>query len=212
MSMLNQRGRDDIATKILRAITMKGGDISTALTEPKDREYFDRLVFLDNLMRRHFPALTTHQVYKLYKARYPDVASKSVYHNDRKNAERVFGSLASHNKDYKRAIYVEWLENVHSLAMKNGDYKAAERALNTAAQILQLHLPDKADEFEDRPTKFEIHVNIKLPDGKSGKKVINIDDFQSMSPMELKAITEVIDQPRVDLEDMSRLLSDTSDE
>lgn len=206
--MLNQSGRNDIATKILKAITMKGtSNIEDVLKEPKEKAYFEKLVFLDNLMRRHFPALTSHQIWKLYTAKYPEIIGKTTYYNDRKNAERVFGSIASHNKDYKRSIYVEWLEHVHSLAIANGDYKAAERALKTAAEILQLHLPDPEID-EQKPTKFEIHLNFSLPDGSAGTKIINIDDIQNFSPMDLKAIADIADRPKISVEDMTKMLNE----
>lgn len=205
--MLNQKGRPDIATKILKAITKnKSVSIESILTTDEEKDQYERIVFLDNLMRRHFPALTTHQIWKMYSIRF-NTTDKGYYYRDKKNAERVFGSLNSHNKDYKRNIYVSWLENVHSLAMANGDYKAAEKALKTAAEILQLHLPEP--EVEERtPTKFELHLNFILPTGEKGTKIINIDSLQDLSPENLKAIADMAERPRIGVKELSQMLDE----
>lgn len=203
--MRTQKTNDSIADAILRAIIKKKNKSldEDDLTEHQ-REYLERLIFIDNLYRRQFPILNKNQIFKLYHTRFGLTWPNFVY--DSKNCHKIFGTLHSPDKDYKRNIYTEWLEKISSLAIKDGDWKTAVNAIKTAAEINKLHIEDTASEEID-PAKYEIRLSFQVKD-QEVSKILAIDDLQNLPITEFKELINMTDRPRLGVEGMDKLLED----
>lgn len=64
--------------------------------------------------------------------------SRSQAYVDIQEAKLFFGLIGREQVEYKRGLYVEWLEELYKLARQSDDYKTALMALDKASEILGL--------------------------------------------------------------------------
>lgn len=64
--------------------------------------------------------------------------SKSQAYLDIADAKAFFGLIGRDQLEYKRGLYIEWLEEIATLARANDDFKTAVAAIDKAAEIIGL--------------------------------------------------------------------------
>jgi hypothetical protein len=95
--------------------------------------------------------LQKHKIVKFLMARFPGEVGRAQAHNDIDESQAFFGTVQHRDqKEYKRGLYVEWLEQWAHKAAKNGDYSTAEKMLKTAGSFMGLddHSPEAPDMSE----------------------------------------------------------------
>lgn len=64
--------------------------------------------------------------------------SRSQAYQDIQEAKIFFGTAGREQVEYKRGLYVEWLEELYKLARQSDDYKTAITAIDKASELLGL--------------------------------------------------------------------------
>lgn len=90
----------------------------------------------------------TSEMVKFLLATYKGKLGRAQAYNDIFDSKSFFGTISQRDhKEYKRGLYIEWLETWAHRSANNGDYTTAEKLIRTAATIAGLddHSPEMPD-------------------------------------------------------------------
>lgn len=123
------------------------------------------------------------------------------------NAQRLFGNVNVVNKEFKRAIYVERLEQLASLAETKGDFKSAVSAYKQVIDMLRLSEDD--EKLMEKGTRvFQLNIIINGEDGQLSRRTIDLQKINELAPTEFKEVMRAIDRPRISPEEMDLMLKE----
>jgi hypothetical protein len=203
-----QYGRKPLIDRIMEEYTkMPGADPGDLNLNDAERLILERWVFIDGLMRKHRPKLKMKDIEAMTRRRY-DI-SNGQFWIDWKNTDRLFGTTFCRSKEYTRAIYIEHLEQIASLAEARGDYKSQINALELAAKLQGLMDKDVTELPEEEPRVFV--MPIMIGEGDMQPQIINLDELHKMKPDLFKSVIQMADQPNVGANKMQMLLGDVED-
>lgn len=205
-------GRPDIFSVIRDAYVNTDPSISIyELNIPKQYiETLERWIFIDQLRSKDFPKQSTKAIMNIYKRKFS--LSESQFFADKKNCERLFGELSVINKDYEKKIAVESFDMLFSLAVARNDIKSASEALKQKCLLLGLYEKDvESPESGSGPKTYNMVIHMKLDDKKVAEKSIDISNLQSLPMKELIEISQAIDIPETDIEEMGKMIDEMND-
>jgi hypothetical protein len=177
-----------------------------------DKDALIRWDFIDDLYRRHRPAIRSKDLRNMTMTRFS--ISKRQYYYDQINAARFFGTFGKkmHNKEYTIDLQVEKYTQLASLAELAGDYGAAVRANTRIDKLLKLEQQD-IDGAEIQPTTLQILLQVNTTaDGNPKNKIINIDNLQKLPDAEYAQVIEAANQLTPSPEEMELLIKNSNRE
>lgn len=170
-----------------------------------EQSALDRWDFIDNLFRTHGPAYTQAEIKTMTMEKFEISASQFYY--DVKNTHAFFGSLHSQDKNYMRAIQVEYYKRIRTLAENFCDLETAIKASQAIDKLLGLYKSD-IEGGEIFPTTLQIIIKIGSGENQLQNKTLNIDHLQKISKAEFKQLTEATDQIIPDQDEIAKILLD----
>lgn len=163
----------------------------------------EKLSFIDDLIRRKRPILRIADIYKLYALKYKSDGQR-FFNRMYYECQQLFGSTGIKEKNYQKSIYVTWLEDAASIALKQGDIKAFKECIAECAKLQDLYTPEDLNrKLNETPRQILVMINQFMPDGTKAPKIIDLDEIDKMKPSEFnKYIDEVqnIDYPVSEIE------------
>lgn len=172
------------------------------LTE-EQRGILERWIFIDGLIRRHRPKLKMEDICLMVMRRY-DISRRQFW-IDFKNTDYLFGTAQSQSKAYARAVYIERLEQIASLAEAANDFKSAVKAMETAAKLRGLNEPDEKE--TDEPNKFMMVFltgNNEL--GEGSVEVLDMEKLAQLHPDKYLKVMKAVDQPLLDEKGLEKMI------
>ena len=192
------RGRPPLIERLITA-HMKGEDCD--LSE-EDQNVLKRWKVVQMLSMQHRPCISNAEIRRVLVKDFGITEITAT--KDITNAQRLFGNVNAVNKEFKRALYVDWLEQLASLAESKGDFKSAVAALKQSAEISRLN----EDDGDDGSAKSRV-FNLNLFFGSEeaiGRKTIDLEKVDEIPPTEFKELLAAVDRPRIGRETMKHLL------
>lgn len=200
-------GKPSLLDRMMKAY-FNSEDVETVLDE-EDQQVLKRWKVVHMLSLQHRPCISTRDIVNTLVKDFG--ISEITATRDITNAQKLFGHIHAANKDFKRAIYVEWLEQLASLAEIRGDLKSAVAALDKAQEILRLSIKDE-DEDTRRGTRiFQLNMFFDAA-GVSGKRTLDLNKIDEIPLSEFKEVLNKVDRPRVDDHMMQLMLEQHHDE
>lgn len=170
----------------------------------------ERWIFIDQQRCKDYPKQRTSDIQKLYVRKFG--MSPHQFYVDKRHSERLFGELAVINKDYEKKIAIQNFDALFSLALAKGDIKSAVEALKQKCILIGLY---EKDEDQGRmgggDKSYTMITNVILDGKKIEERKIDISKLQDLSLKDLKAIGEMVDNPEVDVEYMSKMIDEMND-
>lgn len=169
---------------------------------PEEELTLKRWKVVQMLSLQHRPCISNTEIKRVLKKEFgvdDFQASRDVI-----QAQKLFGSVNEVNRQFKRASYVEWLEQIASLSEAKGDYKSAVAALKQSSEIMKLHDKDVSDEdVQER----SLVMNIYFGDTEAlRKKTIDLDHIEEIPETEFKTLMRAVDRPRVDIPMLQQMI------
>lgn len=204
-------GHDSIFELICEAYTKASPDISLEHLplSPENLKILERWIFIDKQRSKHFPKQTNKQTYNLWKRKFN--LSDAQYYIDKRNCERLFGSLGSIDIDYENKLSIEAWDVYISLALAKGDIKTAAFAQEKKeARLDKIHeRQGDALPIDSESKTYELNINIVAKDGsKIGNKKIDITNLQELPVKEIRDLATIVDIPEADIDTMSSLIDE----
>ena len=197
----NKPGKAPLLDRMMKAY-MGSEDVEAALNN-EDQLILQRWKVVHMLSLQHRPCISTRNIVNTLIKDFG--VSEITAVRDISNAQKLFGHINKANKDFKRAIYVEWLEQIASLAEIKGDLKSAVAALDKAQEILRLGIKDDDEEGRRGNKSFTLNMFFDS-DGMVGKKSIDLTKVDEFNLTDFKEVLAKVDRPRVDISDMQTML------
>ncbi len=209
MGSINTPGRDTLYDSLLKKVSNVDGKLPAFDQidfSPEERDRFEKLSFIDDLVRRKLPILKLSDVYKLYSLKYED--SNRQFYRLYHETQQLFGSMSIRDKQYQKSIYVRWFEEAASIAFKMGDMKGFTKCLTEAAKLQDLYTPIDLDkQMNEVPRTFIVALNVKLPDGAMKSKYINLDTLEKLQAGEFRELADQVNSIEYSMEDMEAQLN-----
>jgi hypothetical protein len=183
-------------------------DVDAVLDE-EDQQVLKRWKVVHMLSLQHRPCISNRDIVNTLVKDFG--ISEITATRDIANAQKLFGHVNTANKDFKRAIYVEWLEQLASLAEIRGDIKSAVAALDKAQEILRLSVKDEDEDARRGTRVFQLNMFFES-EGVTGKRTIDLNKIDEIPVTEFKEILSKVDRPRVDDHLMQLMLEQHTNE
>jgi hypothetical protein len=178
---------------------MKGEDCDLS---DEDQNVLKRWKVVQMLSMQHRPCISSAEIKRVLMKDFGITEITAT--KDITNAQRLFGNVNAVNKEFKRALYVDWLEQLASLAESKGDFKSAVAALKQSAEISRLN-EDDGDDGSAKSRVFNLNLFFGSEDA-IGRKTIDLEKVDEIPPTEFKELLQAVDRPRIDRETMKHLL------
>ena len=192
------KGRTPIMTKLINA-HFKGEE---AELSKEEQVIIQRWKRVESLSRQHRPCISPAKIAQSLMTDFG--VSEATAYRDITDAQKLFGNVNKVNKEFKRAIYIEWLEQAASLAEIRGDIKSMVMALDKAAQIMGMH---KENEETNSEVSRTFNLNLFVGKGDSVERTtIDLDNLESIPATDIKEIVKLVDKPRISVDAMNLLL------
>ena len=202
-----QHGKLRLVERILQEFNRTGDpDSELALTD-EENAILERWIFIDGLVRKRRPVIKMNDVMNTTTRRFG--ISRSQFWEDFKNCDRLFGTKHSKSKAYQRALYVEWLEQLASLAELNKDFRAAKDCLAEAAKLQMLYEKDVFEMEDTEPRQFVLAL-VYQGNGKDQEQeseVIDLDELHKVKPELFEKIMSMADTPNITPSLMDQMLN-----
>lgn len=199
------RGDKTLFDKILEYMTQNHEKDGITLSD-EDARLLERYDFIDNLLRKHRPNLSMKEIGRMVKMKFG--TSERQFYYDLHQTQKLYASLDSGNKDYKKMVYVEWLKQAASLAEIRGDFKAVEKCLRTAAELEGLFEKDELMPEDETPRAFIMAVQMTLNGDAVSSKNYDLNKLHLLPPSELRLLIDTVDQPPIGVKQMEKLLQE----
>lgn len=199
----NKPGKASLLDRMMRAY-FSAEDIEDTLDDD-DQKILKRWKVVHMLSLQHRPCISTRNIVNTLVKDFGISEITAV--RDISNAQKLFGHINKANKDFKRAIYVEWLEQLASLAEVRGDLKSAVAALDKAQEILRLGVKDEDEEGRRGHKSFTLNMFFNA-DGFQGKKSIDLTKVDEFNLTDFRQVLSKVDRPRVDISHMQSMLEE----
>jgi len=174
----------------------------------EDEIVLSRWKLVQALSMQHRPCVSSADICRALVSQFG--ISEPTAYKDIAQAQQLFGNINQTNREFKRSVYVEWLEQLASLAEVKGDMKSAVAALKEAAAIRGLYEKDNSD---DKKGNRSYHLNMFFGEGDEIKrKTIDLDKVNEIAATEFAQIIQAVDRPRVDIETMETMLDKHHDD
>lgn len=197
----NKPGKANLLDRMMRAY-FSAEDIEDTLDE-EDQKILKRWKVVHMLSLQHRPCIRNRDIINTLMKDFGVSDITAV--RDIANAQKLFGHINKANKDFKRAIYVEWLEQIASLAEVKGDLKSAVAALDKAQEILRLGVKDEDEEGRRGHKHFTLNMFFDA-DGFQGRKTIDLTKVEELNLTDFRQVLSKVDRPRVDITGMQNML------
>jgi len=197
-------GNISLFDRLFKYVSSNKDEADIVLTE-YERGFLERYDFIDNLLRRHRPVITTKQVMNMYMRKFEK--SEAQFYRDLQNTQKLYGSLYSFDKSYKKALYVEWLEQLCSISEAAGDYRSAIGALKLATEIMRLNIDDNDKGFKEWQSNV-YNLVINAPGLPQGSAPINIDNLQKLPANDFNKLMDSVHGDVPDMDMISKQIDD----
>ena len=204
--MVNSPGRKSLYDSLVQKVQATNGKLPAYDQidfTPEEKERFEKLSFIDDLVRRKMPILKLSDIYKLFSLKFPGDSQRQFYRLY-DECQQFFGSTGIKSKNYQISIYVRWLEEAASVALKMHDVKAFKDCIAEAAKLLDLYSPEDTDKLlNETPRSFVIMMNVTLPDGQKQPKFVDLDRLNKLKPGEFNSYIEEVNNIEFPLDQMA---------
>jgi hypothetical protein len=174
-----------------------------AILSDQDTEILKRWKTVQMLSLQHRPLITNAEIKRVLMKEYG--IAELTAQRDIADAQRLFGNVNVVNKEFKRAIYVERLEQLASLAEVKGDFKSAVAAYKQIIDMLRLSEDD--EKLMEKGTRiFQLNIVFNGPDGQLSRRTIDLQKINELPATEFKEVMRAIDRPRISAEEMDLML------
>ena len=195
MGSHNKPGRDTLYESLVKKVASTDGRLPAYDQidfTPEEKERFEKLSFIDDLVRRKMPILKLADIYKLFSMKYKD--SQRQFYRFYLETQQLFGSTGIKQKDYQRTIYIQWLEDAISISFRMGDMKAVGDLIEKAAKLQNLHIADDPSRRQNEiPRNFIVALNINLPGQQDGEPIyFNLDELNKLKPAQYRQYIEEV--------------------
>lgn len=197
-------GNISIFDRLFKYVSSGKDEEDIVLTD-YERDILERFDFIDNLLRKHRPVITTKQVLNMYIRKFGK--SEAQFYRDLNKTQKLYGSLYSFDKSYKKALYVEWLEQLCSISEAAGDYRSAISALKLATEIMRLNVDDNDKGFKEWQSNV-YNLIINAPGLPEGTPPINIDQLQKIPATQFNQLMDSVHGDVPDLDMISKQIDD----